>query len=254
MHKGSKVNLSELDDIEIYKLLLEGSIANFPSGFWAGKSLFEARDVAVKLLRYLMDEELKFSEEDIKREVSKKFLIKYKLHTASKLFGRSAIRYIMIAFPERKFKPWQFQQHKVPMCYWTLRENRVEALKYVFEEELMWTIYDIKERLDWPIIYERGLASIHTYYPSLYEAVNAVYPGAVKAWELQHSEVPSYFWREKVNRKRAVSWLVSDKLKLKPSEAIIKLERKHFTQYGLATLFSNHYNCSVKRAVNEAFE
>jgi hypothetical protein len=47
---------------------------------------------------------------------------------------------------------------------------------------------------------------------------------------------------------------VKEKLKLKPSEALSKLERAHFAQYGLTTLFCNYYNYSVKRVVNDAFK
>ena len=106
--------ITNLDDIEIYELLLQNRIPNFPSGFWANRSSEEAKDVAIKLLKYLIDEKLKFNKEDVKTEVSKKFLTKYKLHTASKLFGRSAIRYIIYAYPEAGYLPWQFKLDKVP--------------------------------------------------------------------------------------------------------------------------------------------
>jgi hypothetical protein len=154
MYKASKIDFISLDYIDMYKLLLEGRIANFPSGFWVGRNPAEAREIAIKLLRYLIDEKLRFCDEDIRREVCKKFLTKYKLHTASKLFGRSAVRYTMAAFPERELKPWQFQQDKVPISYWAKEENRVSAAKYVLEEELKWSVNDIKENLDWKILHE----------------------------------------------------------------------------------------------------
>ena len=37
------IDLDNLDDIEIYELLLQGRIPNFPSGFWAGRSEEEAK-------------------------------------------------------------------------------------------------------------------------------------------------------------------------------------------------------------------
>jgi len=103
MPNNSKIDLTNLDDIEIYELLLQDRIPNFPSGFWANRSVEEAKIVAIKLLKYLIDERLKFNKEDVKRQVSKMFLTKHKLHTASKLFGRSAIRYIICAYPEVQY-------------------------------------------------------------------------------------------------------------------------------------------------------
>ena len=112
MLNNFKVDFTNIDDIDIYELLLQGRIPSFPSGFWANRNEEEAKDVAIKLLKYLIDEKLKFNKEDVKREVSKKFLTKYKLHTASKLFGRSAIRYIICAYPDASYKPCQFKLKK----------------------------------------------------------------------------------------------------------------------------------------------
>jgi hypothetical protein len=101
MPNNFKEDFTNLDDIEIYKLLLQGRISNFPSGFWINRSAEEAKHTAVKLLKYLINERVKFNKEDVKREVSKLFLIKYKLHTASKLFGRSTIRNILCDYLSR---------------------------------------------------------------------------------------------------------------------------------------------------------
>lgn len=112
------------------------------------RSTSEAKTVAIKLLKYLIDQKLKFNKEDVKRKLSKVFLSKYNLHTASKLFGRSAVRYIMYAYPYALYQPWQFNHDKVPQNYWTKEENRVYALKYVFGREFQWSIEDIKEKLN----------------------------------------------------------------------------------------------------------
>lgn len=254
MKNALKINLVNFDDIKIYELLLEGSISNFPSGFWANRSEEQAKNVAIKLLKYLINEKLKLSKEQVRSEVSKLFIKKYKLHTASKLFGRSAIRYIICTFPDDEYKPWQFKHDKVPVSYWTQEENRINALKYVFEVELKWSLDDIKEKLDWEIIKRKGLSTLHSYYHNLYYICNALYPGKIKSWELKHSEVPDYFWDDINNRKKVVQWLVQDKLKLNSTQASIGLKKEHFTQYGLTALFCNQYNSSIKNALAEAIQ
>lgn len=42
MPNNLKVDLSNLNDIAIYELLLQGTILSFPSGFWANRSAQEA--------------------------------------------------------------------------------------------------------------------------------------------------------------------------------------------------------------------
>jgi|GEM_PF-2725379 len=253
MPNNLKIDFINLDDIEIYELLLQGRIPNFPSGFWANRGVEEAKDVAIKLLKYLIDERLKYDKEDVKREVSKMFLTKYKLHTASKLFGRSAIRYIMCAYPEVLYQPWQFKHDKVPQSYWTQEKNRISALKYVFEVELQWSIDDIKEKLDWQIMRQQRLFTLQYYYTNLHRICNALYPGIINPWEFRHSEVSNYFWKDIKNRKKAVRWLVKDKLKLNHSQALSRLKKEHFSQYGLTGLLNNQYNGSIKKAINEVF-
>ena len=141
------------------------------------------------MLKYLISERLKFNIEDVKGEVSKMFLTKHKLHTASKLFGRSAIRYIICAYPEVKYQPWQFMNDKVPQSYWMQESNRINALKYIFEVDLQWSIEDIKEKLNCEIIRQQRLYTLHSYYPNIHHICNALYPGKIKPWELRHSEV-----------------------------------------------------------------
>jgi hypothetical protein len=247
MPNNLKVDLTNLDDIEIYKLLLQGRISNFPCGFWADISSEEAKGVAIKLLRYLIDERLKFSKQDVKREVSKRFLTKYKLHTASKLFGRSAIRYILCAYPEAQYQPWQFMHDKVPQCYWTQEKNRISALKYIFEVEMQWNIEDVKEKLSWSILEQNGLVTLRSYYPSLFKIFKAVYKIDIGPWEITNSEVPDGTWENVSNRINAVKWLIF-RVKVQNEQ----IDRKTFARYGLSMLLGKYYGDNTERAIREA--
>jgi hypothetical protein len=246
MPNNSKVELTNLEDIEIYELLLKDRISNFPCGFWSNRSVEEAKCVAIKLLKYLIDEILKFSKEDVKREVSKTFITKYRLHTASKLFGRSAIHYIICTYPEVGYQPWQFMHDKVPQRYWTQEKNRISALKYVFEVEMQWNVEDVKEKLSWSIIEENGLGTLHSYYPSLFKIFKAVYKIDIGPWEIANSEVPDGTWEIKSNRICAVKWLL-----LRTKVQNEQINRKAFAKYGLSMLLGKYYGDNVARAIRE---
>lgn len=248
MDKCKRIKYSKLSDIELYELVLNGNIRTFPSGFWVYRGKEEARDAAKKLLRFLLIEKLKFTKEDIKNEVSKNFISKYKLHTASKLFGRSSIRYVIESMPELGIQPWQFRKDKVPYRYWTKEENRINALRYLFEVELNWSMDDVKEELTWDILKEHGLLSLHGYYPNLWEIFKAAYNIDVEPWEMLNSSVPSYTWKSRENRVKAIKWLIG-----KLNSELNGIDRKTFARYGLSSLLSDYYGDSAKRAIRDTF-
>lgn len=181
-------------------------------------------------------------------EVSKKFITKYKLHTASKLFGRSSIRYVIESLPELEIQPWQFKNDKVPRKYWTHEENRIGALRYLFEVELKWSTDDVKEKLSWDILSEYGLMSLRFYYPNLWEIFKAAYNTDVEPWEMINSEVPPYTWEDSENRIKAIKWLVS---KLDFNAA--KINRKTFARFGISKLLGDYYGDNAMKAIKDAF-
>ena len=183
-----------------------GEFYSFPSGFWVDRSLEESKDVAVKLLKYLIEVKLKMSKQDIKRAVSKKFLTKYRPHTASKLFGRSAIKYLMSCYPQ-EYEAWQFTNDKVPQSYWKNEDNRINAVRYLIEIELNWSIEELKEKLSWVVLEQNGLMTLHSYYSGLYELVKRVYLNKnIYPWGLKYSEVPNGTWKNESNRINSVKW------------------------------------------------
>ena len=177
------------------------------------------------------------------------FLTKYKLHTASKLFGRSAIRYIICTYPEEQYQAWQFSHDKVPQNYWTTEKNRVDALKYVFEVEMKWKIEDVKEKLTWSVLEEKGLRSLHYYYSSLFSIITAVYKIEISPWEIANSEVPNGTWEYESNRISAVKWLIL-RTKLQNEQ----INRKAFAKYGLSRLLGKYYCDNATRAIRETLD
>lgn len=181
--------LIDMTNIEIYELVWQGRIASFPSGFWGNPNREEGKKVAIELLKYLIEEKFKWSHEDIKKNISKCFIRENKLSTPCKLyFGRSAVNYVVATYPGI-IEPWEFEFNRVPQGYWRSKNNRIRAIKWLFETKLQWNIEDIKESFNWNILKDNNLLTLHTYYINLYEIVNAVYPNQIKCWELKQAEV-----------------------------------------------------------------
>ncbi|MFL0247129.1 DUF4046 domain-containing protein [Candidatus Clostridium stratigraminis] len=242
-------NLYNLSNEEIYELLLSGRISSFPSGFWANRTETEAKDTAIELLYYLINVKMKLNKEEVEAIVCKTFLTKNKLHTASKFFGRSAIKYIINSFPETDYKPWKFRKDKVPQSYWTNEENRINAVRYLIDRDFKWSIEDVKEKLSWDLLEKNGLMTLHSYYTNLFELIISTYPNKkILPWEIKNSEVPNGTWSSKRNRIKAVKWLVK-----KSNLKIDRINRNTFGKYGLSRLLAEYYGDNPKRAIKEAY-
>lgn len=90
-----------LNDIEIYMMVRKGSLNSFPSEFW--KELNEHREN--RLIQYLFDYILDWSEEDIKNKLNSKVFVDNKLGRVLKTFFNNN-PYLAIATLYPKLKEW----------------------------------------------------------------------------------------------------------------------------------------------------
>jgi hypothetical protein len=248
-----KYGLFKMHDIEVYDLVLNGTLSQFPSSFWNDNKLKEGKEKAKELLRYLIEVKLHWDEERLKKEYCKTFLIQYKLYTPCiRFYNRSPIKYLMDSYPG-KYNPWEFDKMKVMLSYWQSEENRKDALHKLFKK-LNWNEEDVKEKLDFNVLEQYGLATLCRYYPSIFSIANAVYPGRFKQWELKRSEARNGYWENKQHRIEAIRWLINEKLKWTHEEVIQKINQDVFYYNGLSSLLSNHYEKSPVKAVLEAFD
>ncbi|WP_346914153.1 DUF4046 domain-containing protein [Clostridium sp.] len=76
-YKG--VNLTNLDDCEIYDFVLKNEIPNFPLGYWRSVSEDEGTRIALQLLKYIIETKLNLSRDQMLNSISKKFILANKL-------------------------------------------------------------------------------------------------------------------------------------------------------------------------------
>jgi len=250
-YKG--INLTNLDDYDIYDLVLEREIPNFPPGYWCSISKEEGKKISLQLLRYLIETRLNLSRYEIINNLSKEFILNNKLWTPCKLyFGRSAIKYLMELYPN-EYKAFEFIKCRIPQGHWCKKENRVDAIKWLIEEKLKWRLDDIKEKFSRKLLLEYRLATLMRYYYSSFDIIDEIYPNKVYPWELKMSSVSSSYWSVKENRIIAVRWLIRDKLKFSHDEVLNILSLEHFYDSKLSTLICDCYNKSIASAITEAF-
>ena len=143
--------------------------AYVPNSYWT-------KETAIKATKWLIEEKLKWSEEELFKGLSIKVFIKYGLSgMILQVYNDSPYSAINSAYPD-KYKPWQFTN--VPLSYWN-NETAAEATKWLIEEKLKWSEDTLLENLSARIFIENGLSGmLHTVFAnSPYVAINNAYPG-----------------------------------------------------------------------------
>ena len=247
MHiRVNKDDLYKSTAVELYKMILIGDLKKFPAGFWERP---DADKNAIEVTKYLFEEILKWSFDDIKEKLIVAIYIKYKLNgMIQQAYNRSSFMAVDAVYPG-KFKPWEVSS--VPHNYWTL-DNGIIATKWLIEERLKWTDEDIKEKISCKVFLENGLGGMLTqlFKSSCYRAINATYPERIKPWEL--TSTPLGYWTIKTGIE-ATKWLIEEKLQWNDDD-IKKLTCVNtFRRNGLRGMLEIIYRGSPYNAINSVY-
>ena len=209
-----------------------------PNNFW---NLKTAKEVTI----WLIEEKLKWDDEDLKRNLSANTFKENSLTgMLNYLFNNSPYLAIENAYP-RKFKAWEFS--KTSKKFWNLKTAR-EATIWLIEEKLKWSNEDVKKKLTRNIFIQNSLGGMLTilFNNSPYLAIENAYPGKFKAWEF--AKVPNHFWNLKT-AKEATIWLIEEKLKWSDEDVKQKLSLNTFKQYSLTGMLNYLFNIDPHQPV-----
>jgi len=241
-----------LSEIEIYKLILSGRKTRFPKYFWDCK---ESDIYAPKITKYLIENILNWDSNDVKEKLRKKTFYDYKLAgMISIMYDSSPYKAINAAYPERNYKPWDFVN--ALNNYWQGeqgKENATKAIKWLFEEELKWNIQDIKKNINHQVFTDNNLLGMlkKAFNSDLFEAINYVYPGIFKKWELG-THVRNDYWTEE-NGILATKWLIEDKLKWNKEDIKKFYNKQIFIDNDLYGTLQKCFNSSPYEALNKTY-
>ena len=237
--------IDDIDIIEMYKEILKGTRKKFVNGTWQRP---DAIPNAIKVIKYLIEEKLKLTDEELKNQLSAKLLKDNKLGGMLYCcFGESPYLAINTTYPN-KFKEWEFK--RTPNDFWN-KEKGIEATKWLIEEKLKLTDNELKEQLSIKLFEDNGLIGMlhYCFKDSPYKAINATYPNRFKEWEF--TRTPFKFW-SKEKCIEATKWLIEEKLKLTDEEIKNKLSQKLFIDNGLLGML-HIFNNSPYKAINTTY-
>lgn len=112
--------------VEIYKKILNGELKKFPNRFWVDPG---AEQNAKEVTQYFIEEILKWSEEEVKANLTEMVFRKNKLSGMLEYtFDRSPYKAINNAYPG-VYKEWELKA--APKHIWKQEEKRNEAIKWL---------------------------------------------------------------------------------------------------------------------------
>jgi len=213
-----------------------------PNKFWT-------EETGIQATRWLVEEKLKWTENDIKEKLMKQVFCDNELGGMLRiLYGNSVWRAVNQSYPS-KFKEWELQT--THNNFWN-ETTGIKATKWLIEEKLKWTETDIKEKITYKIFCNNGLGGMlfGVYHGSPWQAINAAYPNQFKEWEMPMA--PLKFWNEETGI-RAVKWVIEEELKWTDYEIKKYLRIQTFSEYGFATMIYKLFNNDLYRILNTAY-
>lgn len=152
MKKYTQKILNEMSAEEVYDLLLNKEIKCFPNNFFSGEY---GQVNAGKCLKYLLEDKLKLSKEDIPSVISSEFFKQYRLAGMLGLcFNYSPYKALNYIY-EDVYKEWELGN--VPRNFWD-DEKSLEAINWLIDEKLK-----KGEDLSKEVFYNFGLKSLFIY-------------------------------------------------------------------------------------------
>lgn len=152
---------------------------NVPMGYWT-------KENGVLATRWLIDEKLKISKEELKKHLSAGLFKENGLDSMlNYCFKGSPYLAIDCAYPGL-FKEWEFNQ--VRRNFWT-KEKGVEATRWLIEQKLKLTTDELRDVLSVKLFTDNGLGGMlqNCYGGSPYLAIESAYHGVFKKSDFKNS-------------------------------------------------------------------
>lgn len=239
MKKRVSVYVEGLSPLEVYQLVLDGTLKRFPYGYVSAPNMKE-------ILRYVVLEKLDMSREDICKKLSYVLLRKYKLGGSRLAFDASIFKLITYCFPELDVRYWEL--NKVEDTFWEKEQNRKEFMLWVAEKENIHldSLTDLR-KFDVELIQKYG-GNRARKVAGIYDLITLVAETDVKEWQVIKMPV---WTEEKV--KASVRWLIEEKLCWTKKQVENDFSSKVFYDNDLGGMLKNYCNNSPTKALRLAY-
>lgn len=227
--------------IEIYEMVLDGSLKTFPRNFWIGADIDSK---AAVILNYLFYDIYQYDLNDIKKISSCVFFQENKLTGLLKIYDNSPFKLLSAVYKD-KIKPWELSS--CPNNYWC-DDTCIKATKWLVEEMLNWPIQHAIKNLTIVHFKKYGLdAMLSTVCNgSTYEALLKAYPNKnIKLWDMKNA--PNKSWLDDSNVLNCLKWFFNYKMQSAGEIEIEKIPNKTLRAAGLGGLLTERFSGNKKK-------
>ncbi|MGH0610131.1 DUF4046 domain-containing protein [Bacillus cereus] len=231
---------------QIYQEILDGKRRRFPPNTWSDD---QDNNLARRVIKYLIENVLKWDEKKIISDWKEKLIIKYKLGgLLSVKYNGSPYAMINDVYPDY-FKEWVFKM--TPKNYWT-KGTALEALKWTIEEKEKLTDNELLDVYSCHWLSNHKLNSpCRIFWKGIpYIMINELYPNRFKEWEFKKTRSNS--WTRKKALK-ALKWVIEEKEHMDNQQIRIKISVLWLAQKGLRTPLERYWNDSPFNFINELY-
>ena len=179
---------------------------------------------AIGALRWLINDKLKWSHEEVVENYSRRFLVDNCLRSPLESNNNDSFKLLEMAFPG------QYQSHELKRisttAKYTSKDDTLQYLKQIFDAM---SDNELKQ-LSYRFFLDKGLYKVYRKYGSAFNILDAIYPGRFKAWELK---VPLHFWDSHKNVKNALQWVAEKEGIDLNSKTAPRIRTKDLRKHGL---------------------
>lgn len=238
--------ITEDINVQIYQQVLDGTLNKFPLNFWK-----EEYRSAPAIVRYLIEEVLKWDEEDIKEKYTNLTLKSNKLGGLLKyVYDCKSFDAIEAAYPGR-FKPWEMKAS--PNSYWQSIENCVNATRWLILEKLKWTKEDIMKKYNKRVFIDNGFTGLlkSGWNGETYQAIAlSFHEYDFKQWDLLAIPLTNF---TKEEGKTAIKWYIEEKMNWTEKEIKQNWRSRNIQEDGIMRIVQSVFNNQMFDAIDSAY-
>lgn len=232
------------DIVVIYRKVLSGELSRFPNNSWTDMSGNKIGSNIGECVRYLLEEVLVWSKEEIKENICSQTFKQNKLGGVMCLYDNSPFELLNLGYPNR-FKPWELNRSQKNT--WDI-ETCKKATRWMIEEKLCWSKEDVKSNLNNKTFEDNHLRGVMKFCKgSPYYMLNLTYPNEYQPWELKCS--PMSTWGDKDMIEKAINWLITDRLGWTVEFAENNLTAKIINENGFSSILRHTTVKKIKEII-----
>lgn len=239
MNSKKTIDTTNLSDVAVYLLVINGTLSRFPNGFLN-------KDSCKRILRWLCLDNYHMTREEI-CNLRQEFLFQNSISGFRKIFGYNMFVIIHYSFPELDIKHWETA--KVPDNFWKDQKNQKDFIEWMAKKEnLNLNKLEDVSKITADMIDKYGASKARRVAGGTFELISSATGNKFQEWEILKMDV----WNEEKAIK-AVKWLIEEKLKWSDKQVQAQLTASVFQKNHLSGLLKNYCNNSPIKALNLAY-